>query len=738
VRSGQDPANRCEVRRLTGQRWRYAIEQPAFGNPSSENCVAFPGRRTKLRENDMTSRSAVRKSILATVVASNLLLAASTFAADINGQVMAAGAPIIQSTVTLWAASAGPPRQLAESKTDKDGRFAIHGAGTPDSSLYLVATGGVSVASQGAGNNPAIALIAVLGSKTPARVVINEMTTVASVWTNAQFLDDTTLRGQPLSLRIAAGNVPNFVDLETGGWGDAIQNSLNGSQTPTMANFATLADLLSACVTRVKADACGSLFAAAAPPSGGLPTNTLNAALSIALYPWHEPAKIYDLLRQFYQVSPSNHMLAVPYMPYLNWAPSAWVLPLKFDGGGYRAGGKAMFDSDGNLWVGDNFSVGWQGQDSLWQGHATKFAPNGKPLSPITTGFTGGGMEGGTFGAAVDAKDNAWFSTYGSKAIAVFDKEGKPLTPPEGINFGGKLGLMQGVIATPSGDVWVVGVEKRQLVHFPRGDVTKGEIVCEGDSVEPCKSFLGPFHLGIDQQDRIWVANSGVDHVTRFPASDPSKAENFTTGINNSGLGIDSQGNVWITNRFGTGLLGMAHLIDMGAHLKLEGVESASDYLTKTMSQQKGGTINGGSVTLLRPDGTPYPGSPFKSGALPGPWAVAVDGNDNIWISNFAGPSSPIVELCGVHTEHCPPGVHTGGQISPPNGYVGGGLQMLTDIAVDPAGNVWAMNNWQDIDSCVSTPSEALSTRCGGQGVVIFYGMAKPVRAPQIGPARPF
>ena len=605
---------------------------------------------------------------------------------------------------------------------------------TPASIWLLL--GGVSAANQGAGNNPAIALITVVGSKPPAKVVINEMTTVASVWTNAQFLDDTTLRGQSLSLRIAAGNVPNLVDLETGGWGDAIQNPLNGSQTPTMANFATLADLLSGCVTRVKADACGSLFAAAAPPSGGLPTNTLNAAESIALYPWHEPGKIYDLLRQFYQVSPSNHMLAVPYMPYLNWAPSAWVLALKFDGGGYRAGGKAMFDSEGNLWVGDNFSVGWQGQDSLWQGHATKFAPNGKPLSPITTGFTGGGMEGGTFGAAVDARDNAWFSTYGSKSISVFDKNGKPLTPPEGINFGGRLGLMPGVIVTPSGDVWVLGVEKRQLVHFPKGDLTKGEIVCEGDSAEPCKSFLAPFHLGIDQQDRIWVANSGVDHVTRFPASDPSKAENFKTGINNSGLGIDSQGNVWITNRFGTGLLGMAHLIDMGIHLKAEGVESASDYLTKTMSQQKGGTIDGGSVTLLRPDGTPYPGSPFKSGGLPGPWAVAVDGNDNIWISNFAAASSPIAELCGVHTEHCPPGVHTGGLISPPNGYVGGGLQMLTDIAVDPAGNVWAMNNWQDIDSCVSTPSEALSTRCGGQGVVIFYGLAKPVHAPQIGPAR--
>jgi len=49
----------------------------------------------------------------------------------------------------------------------------------------------------------------------------------------------------------------------------------------------------------------------------------------------------------------------------------------------------------------------------------------------------------------------------------------------------------------------------------------------------------------------------------------------------------------------------------------------------------------------------------------------------------------------------------TGDQISPPGGYVGGGLQMQTDIAVDPAGNVWAMNNWQDIDSCMGSPLAA-------------------------------
>jgi hypothetical protein len=43
----------------------------------------------------------------------------------------------------------------------------------------------------------------------------------------------------------------------------------------------------------------------------------------------------------------------------------------------------------------------------------------------------------------------------------------------------------------------------------------------------------------------------------------------------------------------------------------------------------------------------------------------------------------------------------------------------------------------QEIDSCYSSANEALSTRRGGQGYVVFFGVVKPVRAPQIGPARP-
>jgi hypothetical protein len=58
------------------------------------------------------------------------------------------------------------------------------------------------------------------------------------------------------------------------------------------------------------------------------------------------------------------------------------------------------------------------------------------------------------------------------------------------------------------------------------------------------------------------------------------------------------------------------------------------------------------------------------------------------------------------------------------------GLQMQTDLAIGPAGDVWVMNNWQDIASCFGDPTKR------SRPVVIFFGMAKPVRAPQIGPAR--
>ena len=46
-------------------------------------------------------------------------------AASLKGQVLGSGEPVAQSTVTLWAASAGAPKQLAQARTDAQGRFSL-------------------------------------------------------------------------------------------------------------------------------------------------------------------------------------------------------------------------------------------------------------------------------------------------------------------------------------------------------------------------------------------------------------------------------------------------------------------------------------------------------------------------------------------------------------------------------------------------------------------------------------
>jgi hypothetical protein len=104
--------------------------------------------------------------------------------------------------------------------------------------------------------------------------------------------------------------------------------------------------------------------------------------------------------------------------------------------------------------------------------------------------------------------------------------------------------------------------------------------------------------------------------------------------------------------------------------------------------------------------------------------------------SNFSNPPAPIAELFGYRTDTCPPGMKMGDPISPPGGYVGGGLQMRVDIAIDPLGNVWVGNNWLDYNAAIERVLEARSTLGACQGLVVLYVLAKPVPTPLIGPVQ--
>ncbi len=57
---------------------------------------------------------------------SSLLLGAQALGAEaLKGEVRGAGAPIADSSVTLWAAGTGAPKELGYTRTDAAGRFAF-------------------------------------------------------------------------------------------------------------------------------------------------------------------------------------------------------------------------------------------------------------------------------------------------------------------------------------------------------------------------------------------------------------------------------------------------------------------------------------------------------------------------------------------------------------------------------------------------------------------------------------
>jgi streptogramin lyase len=668
--------------------------------------------------------------------------------AHVAGQVLSGGAPVERATVTFWAATAGPPVQLARAVTGADGRFTFDSAAASakDASLYLVAEGGRSSAEKAGVDNDRMALMTVLGSELPSSVVINELTTIASVWTHAQFVDGGAIRGHALGLRIAAGNVPNLVDLTTGGLGPVIQDPLNSSQTATLATFNTLANVLAGCVTRVRGDACDRFFAAATPPGGTAPADTLTAAQNIARNPSHQAEKLFALLDEFYPVPAGKLWREVPFIPYLSFAPSAWTLSLVYAGGGMNSLGGIAIDGEGNMWSANNFQVGAQSTIfGPFGGGISKIAPNGKPLSPMTAGFRGGGIDGPGFGIAVGADDKVWATSLASQTISVFDrKTGEPLSPETGYNFAGQLGSMQGIITTPDGDVWALDNEKSQIVHLPKGDAAKGRILgrtADGKPVDGTLQVKEPFHLAVDQQDRIWVTSSS-NTVTRFPASDPGKAEQIKVGFVSRGVAIDSLGNAWIANAFGhPGTREKLALVEKMLKSKLEnlgGSPSKADAESQKAQMWIGlfemaTKYPGGDVSMVQPDGTVLP--PFDAGkSINAPWGIAVDGNDNVWVANAFGRS--VTHLCGARLENCPPGAKTGDPISPPGGYIGG-LQIITDVAIDPAGNLWVANNWDRPDEGLKkVPAPTLATRFGGNGTVVFFGLAKPVKTPLIGPPR--
>lgn len=679
----------------------------------------------KIKWNSSTVFPLLPLSLAAVVIATSSAKTASAAQAaatpgTIVGRVQIAGSPVAGSTVTLYAASEAKPVQVAQAQTGDDGSFNLDVAGKVNGGvLYAVARGGTPKAAGAKGPNDAIALLTLLGSSLPKRVTVNELTTVASAFTAARFINADGISGNPLGLKIAAGNAPNLVNPATGSWGKALLDPLNSTQTTALANLDTLGSLVSAFAT-VGDDAWRDRFLTAATPEGGAkPKTTLEAIAAIARRPWFRAKEFYALFDEAYPQPKDGSRREAPFVPYLAWTPPDFMLSLCFAGGGMCANGRFMFDADGNLWSGQNWMPGSQsGVHRSIGGGVIKFTPNGKPLSPPITGFTGMGLDGVGWGTAV-TRDAVWASSFNGK-ILVMDFQGRPLAKESDFPFKERLSNLMGIGVSAKGDVWIADGAANQLLNFPGGRIKDARIV------KP-KGLKSPFDIVIDSQNRVWVSNSQSDTVVRFPADDPSKVETFRAGIAVRAMALDSKENVWVVSNCS---------LDFPMPKVPDGASIMEQFkiMGEAMLRYPKST---GVAHMIRPDGSQLDPLGFTGGgAVDVPWGVNVDGNDDVWIGNLGPRNNGVVFMAGAEAKGHSAGTKPGDVI---HVFRSGSIQMLTDVNIDPAGDVWAANNWNDPRAAVMpNPLSRTSTWGGGSGLTVIYGAAAPVKPPRMGRVRAY
>ena len=270
-----------------------------------------------------------------------------------------------------------------------------------------------------------------------------------------------------------------------------------------------------------------------------------------------------------------------------------------------------------------------------------------------------------------------------------------------------------GVGVAPNGDIWICDGPGNQMLYFPGGRIKDGKIV-------KVEGLASPFDVIIDPQNRVWVSNSAGDTVVRFPANDPSKIETYHVGLSVRALALDQKGNLWVTSNMSPDF----PMPKMPPHATI--MEQFKIIAQAALSYPK----PTGVANMIRPDGTQdNPGGFDGGGAIDGAWGANIDGNGDVWIGNIKNRS--VVLLAGDDTKGHPAGTKTGDLI---HMFTGGTIQMITDVNIDPAGDVWVANNWNSVDAVsAENPVFATSTWGGGSGLTVIYGVASPVKPPRVG-----
>jgi hypothetical protein len=656
----------------------------------------------------------------------------------LGGKVYGGQQPINGAAVTLWAAGTSASygtgaTSIAFTTTDSNGNFSFNVGNaspcTPGQYLYITSLGG----NPGAGFNTYAAVMAALptpcGPATAGTfVIVNEVTTVASVTALQQFMTITPggtpawMIGAPSANVIGLANaflqVGNLVSISAGASAPTTAtNTINSvtyttTITPDSTKINALADILAACINTNGSGTCGSLFADATPATSTAPTDTIEAMYYLATnaggvsLPAHSTAQgePYYLCSTYITGTP-------PFQPYGDCSststtyPTDWAIGVSWNASnGTATVGTATpyslaIDGPGNIWTA--YSCGASSTsctDTLNDTHngpayVTEFNPQGQvqfaPVSSttltagpgLTAGITGSTYSlraGAPFSLAIDTANNAWFDSYWGA---------NPLTPA---NLGGVVTEI-----APSG-------------------ASNGYVIAAS----------APGAMAIDGGNNIWLDDApSYNTGNRYYLSELEyKSGAYSTldeGLGRqtvifSGVWVDSLGYGWSAASTAAKCGSPTGTIYRATTAEMETASATDDVGSVTVcpvwsgaADPNGGAFyaNGGlyHVAVTGTSGartavmvSEAAGTGTTNGGLDGGAGAVVDGLNNIWVANGTGGVSEFSYTGTAFTPLSPAGTATVPVYGFGSSYLSGTHPI--NVATDASGNVWigtqTLNLW--------------------------------------------
>ncbi len=353
----------------------------------------------------------------------------------------------------------------------------------------------------------------------------------------------------------------------------ALITSLGTSSAPTGANPFTLGNtipvpvinslgnILQACVNSIggisgDGSSCGNLFLYSTPSSTyststTAPTNTLQAIMNIARYPYLNVSNIYGLASAMGS-----------YQPALSAAPQDWSISIQYHSANVTAGIKP---------IGAPFNVALDANDDVYvSANSPGTNPNGGGAAPVlVTQFSSNGV----------ANWQTIFTTATSTVCAT--------------NLTGNL-CSQAVDA--SGNVYLA--DSGYLYQLSSsGTATRFNLVLDGNTT------LKPVNVAVDRYNNLYVASNnatGTANLATYPAGSNGTTTPLAVTANGvaqllnpipGGLGFDSNGDLGITQSGSTAPMLSVFLPNTGTTSTVFGVAQTGTLSTTSTDGQMEGVI---------------------------------------------------------------------------------------------------------------------------------------------------